>query len=62
MSLFVNHIISLVYIKVNEKWINKVLFDTYLTLYYGLLAVWVQVTRAIRWLCYAGYLVQSKIT
>ena len=59
MSLFVNHIISLVYIKVNE---NKVLIDAYLTLHYGLLAVWVQVTRVIRWLCYAGYLIQSKIT
>lgn len=50
------------YIKVNEKWINKVLIDAYLTLHYGLLAVWVQVTRVIRWLCYAGYLIQSKIT
>lgn len=37
-------------------------FDTYLTLCYGLLEVWVQVTRVIRWLCYAGYLIQSKIT
>jgi len=45
-----------------KKWINKVLIDAYLTLHYGLLAVWVQVTRVIRWLCYAGYLIQSKIT
>lgn len=45
-----------------KKWINKVLIDAYLTLHYGLLAVWVQVTSVIRWLCYAGYLIQSKIT